>query len=441
MSIKPPFANKTGLDLRHLIAAGLVLWPCGQAIAQFAVAPEREWSPAGNPPVRASLVSFDGQMVVLRLADGRRVPFDARALGDTDRTWLDEWKNSSPVRLPDAVTVDSSKLAVEVVSEDDKSGVCVYRTPHFEFTSEGKLTQNLLRDVARNFEATYELLKVLPWGIDPAPEDGDRFRALLVRSNARYEKEGGPPNSGGVYLGSRKMFVVPFESIGLREIGKSYGKASDYNSDTLVHELTHQMMRASLDILPQWVVEGTAEYTNILPLRFGTFRVSSAKTGLKSYLDFLKVRGGIPEPHPIEKILAITPEEWSETLEKNPKESRRMYFTAYLLVYYFMHMDGNGDGAGFVRYMREIRKTRKEIESYRKAVEEFKKLPGVESLPDGSYRWKGDLQLPVRPPYLESAEKRDDAQKAALAILLRGRTPEELAAEIKAAYRRAGLKL
>ena len=366
----------------------------------------REWTFPGGIATKAALQTFDGKTAVVRLLNGQRASLPVDSLGEADRAYLAEWQERQPVAMPESVGVDGSKLVVEISSEDEQSGKFVYRTPHFEFTSDGKLTQNLLRDVVRNFEATYELLKALPWGIRPEPEEGDRFHALLVRSRGRYEEEGGPKNSGGVYFRSRKLFIVPFESLGIERLGKSFAKANDYRSDTLVHELTHQMMHAWLEILPQWVIEGTAEYTNAIPLRVGIFRVSSAKNGLKDYVAFLKARGEVPDPFPIEELFGISGKKWSETLARNPKESQRMYFTAYLLVNYFMHMDGKGDGAVFVKYMRAVGKGLEQVEKYENELAEFKKLPGVEVLPDGRYRWTGSLTPPVEPEILASEEKR-----------------------------------
>ena len=401
--------------------------------------PMREWMFPGGVATRAALQTFDGKTAVVRLLTGRRTSIPADALGAADRTYLAEWQDKQPVVMPDSVGVESSKVQVDVVSEDEQDGKFVYRTQHFEFTSDGRLTQNLLRDVARNFEATYELLKALPWGIQPQPEEGDRFHALLVRSRGRYQDEGGAENSGGIYFRSRKLFVVPFESIGIERLGKSYAKSSDYRSDTLVHELTHQMMHSWLEILPPWVIEGTAEYTNSLPLRFGIFRVSAAKNGLRDYLAFLKARGGVPEPFPIEELFGATQKQWSETLARNPKESRRMYFTAYLLVNFFVHMDGKGDR--FVKYMRAFGKALEQIAKYQDEIEAFKKLPGVEVLPDGRYRWEAGLTPPPEPEILASPEKFAEFEKSALDILLDGRTTAVLMDQIRSAYRRLGVTL
>ena len=56
-------------------------------------------------------------------------------------------------------------------------------------------------------------------------------------------------------------------------------KDADYKADTLVHELTHQMMHFWLPYLPNWVVEGTAEYTENLPLNAGRSSPSGISAG------------------------------------------------------------------------------------------------------------------------------------------------------------------
>jgi hypothetical protein len=226
-------------------------------------------------------------------------------------------------------------------------------------------------------------------------------------------------------------------------VGKSYAKDDDFKTHTMVHELTHQMMHSWLRLLPQWVVEGTAEYTGTLPLKTGKFRVVSAKTGLKDYLDYLKTetRDGVPQPYDLEKLFPITNKEWNEILTNDPRMSHRLYFTSYLLVYYFMHLDGKGDGQLFARYFREVGAVRTEVVNYRKAVEEFKKLPGVEVNADGSYRWPGNLKHPEKPKIMAEEGAMDEFQKKTLSILLDGRSEVELMKQIRSAYAKLGVRL
>ena len=391
--------------LAILAAASLAI----EAPAQLPkIDPPRAWTNAKGQPFTATLLSYDGTIAVFKMPNGARAQAAGNTLSEADQKYLAEWLEKQPIKftMPDVVAVDISKLKAEVVSEDEANEKYVYRTEHFEFESQGKFSISLLREVSRVFEATYELLKALPWQIDPKAPTGQYFKARLLKNREEYAKVGGPANSGGVYMSRDETFYAPFESVGLKPYGKGYTKDADYKADTLVHELTHQMMHFWLHYLPNWVVEGTAEYTENLPLNAGRFRVASAKTGLKDYTDFLKKRavGGMPEPYPIEKLFKITNAQWGQTLAEDPTLSRRMYFTSYLLVYYFMHMDGNGDGQRFIRFFRMVDKERK----------------------------KGDFR---------GRDADDDFHDRALQVLLDGRTEEELMKQIRSAYARLGIRL
>jgi hypothetical protein len=406
--------------------------------------PPRGWKTADGQSFTASIVSFDGTTAIFRMPNGQRAQAQLAKLSPEDQTFLAEWQEKQPIKivLPDVIGVETANIKTDVVSEDALLGKYVYRTQHFEFESEGKFSQSLLREVARNFEATYELLKALPWGIEPKPS-GDYFKARLLKDRNAYLAAGGPSNSAGVYISRTETFMVPFESIGVRLVGKSYAKDEAFDYSTMVHELTHQMMHYWLDLLPQWVVEGTAEYTSTLPLRTGKFRVSAAKNGLKDYAEFLKKRavGGVPEPYPLEKLFSVTNEEWNEILSSDPTISRRLYFTSYLLVYYFMHLDGKGDSQHFVRYFREVGRARKSVEEYKTSMAAFMKKPGVETLSGGRFRYPSDMTPPKRPVEFETPEKQAEFQKKTLQILLDGRSEADLMKQIRSAYARLGIRL
>jgi hypothetical protein len=380
-----------------------------QAAAQLAkVDPPRGWTTAKGQAFTATLLSFDGTTAIFKMPNGARAQAPAAHFGEADQQYLTQWLEKQPLKftMPDVVAVDIAKIKAEVVTEDEANERFVYRTEHFEFESQGKFSISLLREVSRVFEATYELLKAMPWNIEPRPPSGTHFKARLLKNRQEYMNAGGHPNSGGVYKSGDETFYAPFESVGLKPYGKGYTKDADYRADTLVHELTHQMMHFWLPYLPKWVVEGTAEYTENLPLSTGRFRVASAKTGLKDYLAFLKKRtmDGIPEPYPIDKLFKIKGSEWNDTMASDPTLVRRMYFTSYLLVYYFMHMDGNGDSQRFVRFFREVDKERKK-DVYR------------------------------------GEEERDAFKERMLQVLLDGRSEEELMKQIRSGYARLGIRL
>jgi hypothetical protein len=415
------------------------------ALAQWTTEPPRNWKTAEGVAFQATLVSFDGTTVVLKMQNGSPAQAPAARLSAEDQKYLQEWQKKQPINttMPNEVGVETSQVKAEVVSEDPVAEKFVYRTQHFEFESQGKFNQVLLRDVARNFEATYELLKALPWHVEPRPASGDLFHAKLYKTKEAYFADGGLQGSGGSYHPDRQLFMVPFESIGVKLVGKAYAKDEAFETHTMVHELTHEMMHFWLGFLPQWVVEGTAEYTGTLPLHTGQFRVSAAKNGLRDYVNFLKNRtlNGVPEPYPLEELFSITNEKWNEILEHDPRASHRLYFTSYLLVYYFMHLDGKGDGQLFARYFREVGEARKSAEDYYRAMEEFKKQPGVEVRPDGSFTYRSGLVPPKPPEVVTSREARAAFQKKTLGILLDGRNEADLMKQIRSGYVHLGIRL
>ena len=118
-----------------------------------------------------------------------------------------------------------------------------------------------------------------------------------------------------------------------------------------------------------------------------------------------------------------------------------MYYTSYLLVYYFIHLDGKGDAQRILRYFREVHGQRKQMEDYRKAIGEFFKLPGVTLRSDGSYTYSSDVPHPPKPDFIASPEGREAFHRKMLAILLDGRSEAELMKQIRAAYRGLGVKL
>ncbi|MDB6155963.1 MAG: hypothetical protein JWL90_4416 [Chthoniobacteraceae bacterium] len=406
--------------------------------------PIRQWSLAEGKTFQAAVTAFDGTTAQLRGPTGSRGQVVATKLSEADQQYLADWLKRQPIKvvMPDVVTADAAQIKVEVVSEDAAADKYVYRTTHFEFESQGKFTQTLLREVGRNFEATYELLKALPWNVAPKPPSGEYFRARLLKDRASYMAAGGMANSGGVYRSREQLFMVPFESIGVKIVGKSYAKDDNFETHTMVHELTHQMMHFWLDYLPQWVVEGTAEYAGVLPLRGGSFRVSAAKSGLKDYAEYLKKRtvGGVPEPYPLEQLFPITNEQWAEVLAQDPRASHRMYFTSYMLVYYFMHLDGKGDAQLFTRYFREVGSVRKEVEDYEKALAAFKKLPGVVVDDDGGFQYPGSLTPPKLPEVVATPAARAAFQKKTLQILLDGRSEADLMKQIRSAFNKLGVR-
>ena len=106
-----------------------------------------------------------------------------------------------------------------------------------------------------------------------------------------------------------------------------------------------------------------------------------------------------------------------------------------------MHLDGKGDGQRFIHYFREVQGQRNEMEEYRKAMGEFFKKPGVKLNEDGSYTYPRDIPHPPKPESIATPSGQAAFQKKTLAILLDGRTEDELMKQIRSAYRGLAIRL
>ena len=436
------------MDLADFVRG--VWWGTAALTSLSAAEVERTWTSYEGKTIVATLVDTDGTTARLRLGRGVVTTVPWSRLSREDQQYLAEWRERRPPSLarPDVVGVEPSGLRVETVLEDEAGGRFVYRTPHFEFESEGRLAGSLAGEVARSFEATYELLRALPWSVDPRPAEGRYFRASLFRTMEGYHEAGGLPGSAGSYFSHQRRLMVPFESMGISAAGREYRMDETFDTHILVHELTHQMMHFWLGLLPQWVVEGVAEYAGRLPFRGGKFRVSEAEAGLKEYVAFRKKRvvGGVPEPYPLDKLFSMTSEEWKEMMASDNSQTQRLYMTSYLLVFYFMHFDGRGDGERFVRYMHASSAPCRQMEAYERELASYNdRVRGnwpEGRARDGDDREGGDREAPpAMPRQLFFGAAREQILQENLQLLLDGRTEAQLMEEVRAAYLRLGVTL
>jgi len=407
----------------------------------------------------ATFVSLQDTMVVLRLPDGKLYHFPLLRLSLADQVYI---KNSLPPApqtpsappapgappspnganvaartpfippekrvWPAKVEVDSRAIEVKTVAEVSTEQKYVYRSQAFEFSSEDKLAGSVMKEIARTFEATRTLVTDLPWGIDPKPPaDLGYYQARFYITQESYHAAGGPLNTGGVYFSRDRIFRVPFPSLGLEMRGKTWFKDERYQNDTIVHEITHQMMHDYIPFLPIWAIEGMAEYTRILPYRAGVFRADLRERGIKDYIKMAAARGVTPGSlGSMMDHLNMTTEAWHQRADNGGLEQFKLYFASCLLVYYFSHLDGDGQGARFLKYLDKIREARD-------AWETFFKNPRVTHKPDGSYTFPSDLPQP-------SQQMKDAYGLEQLPILLDGRDAAQIQKAVEDGYKKLGVR-
>jgi hypothetical protein len=393
--------------------------------------PTRTWTDIQGRTAEASFGGLQGTSVLLILKDGQTILWPLAQLSPDDRTFATSQNNAPtptpphppaaidtvlPKRLPpdqrlwpDKVEVSARTMdRLQLVLTEPQNRKYVYRTDAFEFASQDKLAGSVMTEVARTFEATRQLVSQLPWGIVCTPPPPlERYQAALYETPEDYFNNGGPLNSGGVYDSGDMIFKIPFPSLGLEQRGKTWFKNDSYRNDTLVHEITHQMMHDYLPYLPKWLIEGSAEYTELMPYNAGSFRVGSHKTGIKDYIAKMQGYGIALDLGSVQQHLTMTRSQW-DAQSSRPNAQLTLYFRSALLVYFFNHLDGTGKGERFIHFFESV---------YGEvlATRNFFANPAVKRFPGGRFTYP--------------------------TTLVAGRTYASLAAEITSAYRTNGIKL
>jgi hypothetical protein len=199
------------------------------------------------------------------------------------------------------------------------------------------------------------------------------------------------------------------------------------------------------------VIEGTAEYTESLPYNAGRFQAGKHESGLKEYIKRSAESGDmkLADFRPVDEHLKMPRDTWT-ALSQDPsgqhQAMRQLYFQSYVTVYYFCHLDGDGKGTRFLKYLDAMGEERSKwadfevkYAAYQKAMEEFFKLPGVKQLGNGRFSYPNTLTPPAAPerPGGESG-KVFGLEK--LDILYDGRTGSQLEAQMKDSFKRIGVK-
>jgi len=408
----------------------------------------RPWKDTQGRVIQASFVSATAESVILRMADGKEHQLSLSRLCAEDQAFAKSLSAapataqgvtpavtaSTPNRVPvekrtwpGNVLVPTKSIEIQVIEESIAARKCVYRSEGFEFTSQAKLAGSVMKEVARTFEATKTLVASLPWGVVCRPPEGfERYQAALYETKKDYVAAGGPENSGGVYMSGDKIFRVPFPSIGLKLLGKTYAKDDNYDGGTLIHEITHQVMDAYLTFLPVWVIEGTAEYTEMLPYNAGKFRAEAHQKGLKEHIQEMQKRGYAIEIGNLEEHLTMNRGKWSGIANTTNRKMGELYFRSVLAVYFFCHLDGDKKGTRFIKLMEAVY-------GETEALRAFFKDPRVKQLDGGRFTYPTDFP----PPDMKS----ETAPFKHLGILLDGRSYSQIAQEMTEAYKSIGVKI
>lgn len=434
----------------------------------------REWTSTEGKVITAAYLGVKGKEVMLKLAGGKVVAVPLTKLSVTDNAYVRE--NLQPYLPPWSgwpSAAGALMTSITVTETKGQAGDFVYETPHFRFHVDGNLGAPLMKELARVFELTYALQENAPFGLLARPQK-DRYEARLYGTTSTYFSEGGPKDSAGVYLPKKRVFLAPLDLMGVRSDGNVWRRMSggDYDTTTIVHELTHMFTHELLDELPIWMNEGYAEFISNIPIEGNAFKVGADKIreGLLNSLvprrgradngvarisrittadrkKFLE-SGKLPDFCKVSDVLSITDARWSTSNTSTPFASigsvydystrEALYRTSHLILYYFIQIEGAKGVEKLRAFLEENRAKLAVIDAYESAradyerkMEAFFKLPGVTRLEDGGFRYPSNLKPPAAPvaPNVDPEKIR----LSGLIMLLDGMTVEDMGRKIESA--------
>jgi hypothetical protein len=341
----------------------------------------RSWTDVQDRKIEATLVRGDAQSVVLKLANGREVPFPLEKLSSSDREYVEKNRallpamaTASKTATPSAPAASGSKdelnfnapwperikfsedPEIKTVEEDAEKKRFVYESANYRYVCDVRLAQSVVKGFAVMFEATHLYCRSLPLGINGGDKKDGKHLILLFEEFADYVKAGGPPESAGVFIGGRGVVMVPLTSLGVRPVGSGYMLDRDKSSKTLPHELTHQLTpgpyyrKGSMG----WFSEGIAEFVAITPYRAGSYNV---RGNIKDIFDYAtgygsKDMGGraLGTKIRLPALKEFMLQDYSAFLE-NPQTN---YGCGLLITTYFLYLDGDGDAKRIKAFLKKL---------------------------------------------------------------------------------------
>ncbi len=245
---------------------------------------------------------------------------------------------------------------------DRKNSRYVYQSPNFEFISDEPLSNEIVRSFAWMFEGTHAYCSKLPFNLERTQLQGQRkMRTYLFGEYADYLRQGGLPRTAGTYHTANDRILIPLQSLGVRKVGSKWVASKVGSSKTLIHEITHQLMRGPVNTAP-WFIEGVAEYISTIPFEGNRFLTSHHQKAIRDYLigNGRENQGGwrignrTPFPN-LEYFMSINYLEFQYL--------PRAYPFAAMFFYYWAHMDGAGNGERLRAYVQALQNGALEVEA------------------------------------------------------------------------------
>jgi hypothetical protein len=312
------------------------------------------------------MLGLQGESVVLELKDGRKVPYPLAKLSAADaayaRTQTVQPADAAAGSLNfDAPWPEHIKFGedpeIAVVEEDAAKKRFVYESANYRYTCDVRLSKSVVKGFAVMFEATHLFCRSLPLALDGGEKTDGKLQIYLFEKTEDYHAAGGPPETAGVFIGGKSAALVPLDSLGVRPVGSGYMLDRAKSSKTLPHELTHQLTPHPYFETGAmgWFTEGIAEYVAVTPYRSGVFNVRNNHRDIVEYVTAYgsKDNGGraLGKDIRLPDLKTFMLQDYGDFTG----QAQLNYGGGLLITYYFLQMDGEGDGKRIKDFLKALR--------------------------------------------------------------------------------------
>ncbi|MEO1856063.1 MAG: hypothetical protein ABGY95_01690 [Rubritalea sp.] len=337
----------------------------------------RTWTDVKGRQIDGEILTKTTKLVKLSMK-GKAVEIPLTKLSKADRDFVASWKPSASesnkkqqtkkLGKPSSAEVEacfnipwpklvSADVGMEIEEKSGEDNTFIYTSENYEFVSNTKLSKVVVKRFAVLFEATRLYVQQIPYASMKSYRKGANYKVMLFDTMSSYHRAGGPMGSAGVYMASKDMIMVPCDSLGLVKRGSSWALDYDKTNKTLPHEITHQVTDREYYVpgARGWFSEGMAEYIAATPYRSGKFSANKAESAIEQYVTSFAKKDGrgrnlgkeINAPD-LRQFMMMSYGQFTANGNFN-------YGLGALLVTYFNHYDGEGDGENIKNFLRALK--------------------------------------------------------------------------------------
>lgn len=218
----------------------------------------------------------------------------------------------------------------------DEGARRVWHTANFRIDHDFALPEADVRRIATVAEGLRVAVAAhpMPWH---HPPEGRAVISLFARPEG-FKEAGGPEHAAGFYDHRNRRVLLRGIAM-FREVRGGRLVALPTADALLIHELTHLHTHGVNGRMPQWFVEGVAEYFCAIHAGGGRFDANDIDTRIRQYLIARTLAKG-PEIHAsrLDDIATLRQPDWDDLLKPLDESLRyRPYATALLLVHFHLH--------------------------------------------------------------------------------------------------------